>query len=284
MNIEFKLPELGENIAVGDVVNVLVEEGEPIAANQGVCELETDKAVVEIPCPHAGRVVKIHIHKGDTVSVGQTLITLDADGDGKPAEAETAPSRKPAPAAQTVVAAAAVRRGRRRLTAVADAAGRAAAVSPGRHAGRSPDHGGAPVPAGPATRRLARQMGVDLRRVHGSGPGGRITPEDVQAAFAAARTPQAPPPPPARRSAAGHFAGAGGAAGRAGPGRLGPGPPREDVQDPPHDRRADVEVGQHHPPRDQLRRRRRHRAGADPRRHPQGASSAPTSSSRPCPS
>jgi pyruvate dehydrogenase E2 component (dihydrolipoamide acetyltransferase) len=189
MNIEFKLPELGENIQTGDVVNVLVEEGEPIAANQGVCELETDKAVVEIPCPHAGRVVKIHIHKGDTLHVGQTLLTLDAGSDGTPAEPQTIPAEEAAATGDPTSA---------------------AAVSPGGHAGEGPEPriptpapqpqppppapqlpGEVPVPAGPATRRLARQMGVDLRRVHGSGPGGRITPEDIQAAFAAARTPLA---------------------------------------------------------------------------------------------
>jgi pyruvate/2-oxoglutarate dehydrogenase complex dihydrolipoamide acyltransferase (E2) component len=225
MNIEFKLPELGEHIESGDVVNVLVEEGQPIAANQGICELETDKAVVEIPCPHAGRVVKIHIHKGDTVHVGQTLVTLDAGSDGKSAEAEATPAEENAPTGQDQ----------------AVGSGAANAVSPGGHAGEVSDYGaesrpptpgprlpapdpqipgGAPVPAGPAARRLARQFGVDLSRLHGSGPGGRITPEDVQAAFPAAGRDGA-----GRRSA-GDFAGAGGAAGRTGPGRLGPGPPR----------------------------------------------------------
>jgi pyruvate dehydrogenase E2 component (dihydrolipoamide acetyltransferase) len=190
MNIEFKLPELGENIQTGDVVNVLVEEGEPIAVNQGVCELETDKAVVEIPCPQSGRVVKVHIHKGDTVHVGQTLITLDTGSDGTSAVAETIPVE------ETVR-----RRGDAETTGGADLE---PSVGPGGHAGGvaslpastvpaiQPDYGGAPVPAGPATRRLARQLGVDLRRIHGSGPSGRITPEDVQAAFTAARTPQAP--------------------------------------------------------------------------------------------
>ena len=61
MSIDFKLPELGENITSGDVVNVLVHEGDQIVGNQPVIELETDKAVVEIPCPHAGKVVKIHV-------------------------------------------------------------------------------------------------------------------------------------------------------------------------------------------------------------------------------
>ena len=75
MNIDFKLPELGENIHSGDVVNVLVQEGDVIAANDGVVELETDKAVVEIPCPHAGRVAKLLVKKGDTVKVGQAILT-----------------------------------------------------------------------------------------------------------------------------------------------------------------------------------------------------------------
>ena len=198
MSIEFKLPELGENIQSGDVVNVLVEEGEPIAVNQGVCELETDKAVVEIPCPHGGRVVRIHIHKGDTVRVGQTLLTLDTDGNGKSAEAQ------PAAVEETARGNGHGETGRR-----GDASAETS-VSPGGHAGgitgrpasespavspaEVPDYGGAPVPAGPATRRLARQMGVDLRRVHGSGPHGRITPEDIQAAFNATRTPPASTP------------------------------------------------------------------------------------------
>jgi pyruvate dehydrogenase E2 component (dihydrolipoamide acetyltransferase) len=79
MSIEFKLPELGENIETGDVVNVLVHEGDVIHGNQGVLELETDKAVVELPCPHAGKVLKIHVGKGDTVKVGQTLLTIEAE-------------------------------------------------------------------------------------------------------------------------------------------------------------------------------------------------------------
>jgi pyruvate/2-oxoglutarate dehydrogenase complex dihydrolipoamide acyltransferase (E2) component len=202
MNIEFKLPELGEHIDSGDVVNVLVEEGEPIVANQGVCELETDKAVVEIPCPQSGRIVKVHIHKGDTVHVGQTLITLDTGSDGKTSVAETLPVEEAAPGRRRGE----TETGRRGDTETTGAAAAGQPVSPGGHAGGGagplakpvpaiePDYGGAPVPAGPATRRLARQLGVDLRRLHGSGPNGRITPEDVQAAFTAARAPQAPEP------------------------------------------------------------------------------------------
>ena len=215
MNIEFKLPELGEHIESGDVVKVLVEEGEPVAVNQGVCELETDKAVVEIPCPQSGRVVKVHIHKGDTVYVGQTLITLDSGSDGNSAEAEPIAVEETSVGEETGVASGVGRSDVGRIanpsSGEADPLGGLAirptgkpttplspAVGPGGHAGAAPaiepDYGGAPIPAGPATRRLARQLGVDLRRVHGSGPNGRITPEDVQAAFTTARTPQAPQP------------------------------------------------------------------------------------------
>ncbi len=81
MNIDFNLPELGENIESGDIVNVLVHEGDMIAVNDGVLEMETDKAVVEIPCPYGGKVAKIHVKKGQTVKVGQTLLTVETEAE-----------------------------------------------------------------------------------------------------------------------------------------------------------------------------------------------------------
>ena len=78
MAIDFKLPDLGENIESGDVVDVLVKEGDTIRAEQEVIELETEKAVMPVPCPHAGVVRKIHVKKGDTVPVGGTVLTLEA--------------------------------------------------------------------------------------------------------------------------------------------------------------------------------------------------------------
>jgi len=81
MATEFKLPELGENIESGDVVNVLVSEGDSIDANDAAFELETDKAVIEVPCPYGGRISKIHVGKGDTVNVGQTLLSIDTGDD-----------------------------------------------------------------------------------------------------------------------------------------------------------------------------------------------------------
>ena len=149
MSTEFKLPELGENIASADIVKVLVHEGQVIAANDGVFELETDKAVIELPCPHAGTIAKILVHQGDTVQVGQALLLVES-------EVEGGTGGLPAGAAP---------------------------VTGGK--------GGGPIPASPAVRRLARELGVDLRQVQGSGPRGRITPEDVRAVAAA---PVKPPP------------------------------------------------------------------------------------------
>ena len=197
MITEFKLPELGENIASGDIVNILVHEGEEITANQGVVELETEKAIVEIPCPHAGKVVKLQVKKGDTVKLGQVVLTLEA-------EAESA--EKPPPVVAESLAATKIQ---------------PTATRP--HPNPPPEGEGI-VPAGPAVRRLARELGVDLGRVHGSGPHGRISAEDVRAVSAPAAAP----------SACG-FA----IARSAGQRRLGTGPPRPDVADPPHDRRAD---------------------------------------------
>ncbi|HUT92179.1 MAG TPA: dihydrolipoamide acetyltransferase family protein [Thermoguttaceae bacterium] len=157
MSIEFKLPELGENVETGDVVNVLVAEGDTIEANQPVCELETDKAVVEIPCPHAGKIVQVHFQKGDTVNVGQVLLTLEAE-EGAPAAEEAPSAGEAAPAS-------------------APEESPPAEQAPPAETGAS-----CPIPAGPAARRLARRLGVDLRGVRGSGTRGRITADDVRAA------------------------------------------------------------------------------------------------------
>ncbi len=183
MATEFKLPDLGENIASGDVVTVFVSEGDVVRPGQPLLEVETDKAVIEVPCPPGGRIAQVLVKKGDTVKVGQTLVVLDAAGaGGAAAPAAPAPAAKPAPAAAPTPAPAAP-------AAVAKAAPVAApvAAAPVRQEAPAPVAAPQPAavsvePAGPAVRRLARELGVDLGRVRGSGPAGRIVREDVIAA------------------------------------------------------------------------------------------------------
>lgn len=191
MAIDFKLPSLGENIDAGDIVSVMVREGDVIQANQSVFEVETGKATVELPCPHAGKITKIHVKQGQSVPVGDVLLSIDA------AAAGAAPAQPPAKPA----AAAEAQRAETQAApapAVEAAAPKPAPASPGPAtvaASASPNGGGAPAsatavmeapaavaPAGPATRRLARELGVDLARVSGTGVGGRITEEDVKKA------------------------------------------------------------------------------------------------------
>ncbi len=191
MNIDFKLPELGENVHSGDVVNVLVQEGYAIAANDGIVELETDKAVVEIPCPHAGRVAKLLVHKGDTVKVGQVIATIGGGETAEPAVATTAAAAAAAPAAAAVPPAAAPESAKAKTANAADGAKPLAVVTA---APAVLDRPG-PIPAGPAVRRQAREQGVDLRTVAGSGKYGRITPEDIQAGSPAVSPPVSPPSP-----------------------------------------------------------------------------------------
>lgn len=183
MATEFKVPELGENIQGGDVVNVLVREGDTIAANQDVLELETDKAVIPLPCPTGGKVAKVHVKKGDRIKVGQTVLTIDG------AAASAAPAAAPAkPAAAAPVAVAAS----------------APAAAPAASAPAQPAQLG-PLPAGPAARRIARAEGVDLANVAGSGKHGRITPEDVVAAAQAPAVKAATPAAAAPKAPAIHW-------------------------------------------------------------------------------
>lgn len=222
MPIELKLPELGEGVTSGDVLEVLVAVGDSIKKDQGIVELETEKATVSIPASQAGVVAKILVSAGQTVNVGQPLIAIEpadasaakpsekapekpvatADQTSKPkaapaadkteakkppapepaeteaeADAETPPEdepeeeiekpqSKPAPAKKSEpapVAPAAKKQVEEEATATDADAPR--------------DMGS--VAAGPSIRRFAREVGVDLRRVAGSGPGGRITRDDV---------------------------------------------------------------------------------------------------------
>src|ERR1700753_1047944 len=92
---DFKVPDLGENVESGDIVSVLVKEGDEIAADQSVMEIETGKAVVELPCPYPGRITKVHVQKGSKVKVGDPLLTVE--GAAPAGKAPAKPAAKPTP-------------------------------------------------------------------------------------------------------------------------------------------------------------------------------------------
>ena len=184
MATDFKLPDLGENIASGDVVSVFVSVGDVVKPGQALLEVETDKAVIEVPCPPGGRVASVLVKKGDTVKVGQTLLTLEAAGSAPSVATPVAAApAKPAPAAAPA-AVAKVAPAEPAPVAPPPVAVKPAALKPAvepEPAAPSPAVA-AVEPAGPAVRRLARELGVDLGRVKGSGPAGRILREDIVAA------------------------------------------------------------------------------------------------------
>ena len=159
----FVLPDLGEGLTEAEIRQVLVREGDVVREDAPLLEVETDKATVEIPSPVGGRVERIHVAPGQTVKVGQVLVTFGDAGApaGKQAADTLDPTRTLAPEPKTVVT----------------DTGAARQTTPPSAAPRSEG----PVPATPATRRLARELGVDLRAVNGTGPGGRVTDDDVRA-------------------------------------------------------------------------------------------------------
>jgi pyruvate dehydrogenase E2 component (dihydrolipoyllysine-residue acetyltransferase) len=148
MPYEFKLPDLGEGIAEIELRKWLVREGDRVAEHQTVLEVETDKAVVEVPAPRAGTVTRLHRSEGETVKVGETLLTIA--GEGEDAEKRDRPAgivgilpeeEEPSPSAA--------------------------------------EPAGGEVLATPLVRKLARERGIDLRGMRGSGPRGSVTPEDL---------------------------------------------------------------------------------------------------------
>lgn len=231
MALEVKLPELGEGIEAGDVVSITVSKGDFVKEGQTLCELETDKALVEVPSNGRGTVEEVRISEGDRVSVGDVLVVLaggepqdsrkdekpeKTSADEKPAgdeeskqdeqpdkqsaqaeseskeekESSSAQAKEPKPGqnkadadkadADKADADKTAKQPERRLPEIPKT-GEAEKVA-ARHPGDLPiNPDDVPPAAGPATRRLARELGVDLRLVKGSGRGGRINKEDVRA-------------------------------------------------------------------------------------------------------
>ncbi|MFO0426753.1 MAG: 2-oxo acid dehydrogenase subunit E2 [Planctomyces sp.] len=174
--VEFCLPEVSEGVKKVDVAAVSVNVGDVIAAGAAVCEVETDKAVAEINCPFGGTITAVHVKPGTTIPIGERLVSIQTTSAGSPSSASAA-STPPAPAPAAAAAPAAVKPAPATVPAASPPATAAATSS---SSASATDSGRPPAPAGPATRRLARKLGVDLYQVKGSASGGRITIEDVE--------------------------------------------------------------------------------------------------------
>ncbi len=154
---EIRLPAVGENIDSGDIVKVLVAVGDIIALEQPIVEVETDKAIFEVPSTEKGKVIEILVKEGDKIKIDEVILRLESDSAavaGKPAK-EIPPEESKQRSSKTAI------------------------ETPERVAEAAAPAGEAP-PASPSVRRLARELGVDLVRVAGSGPGGRISEDDVK--------------------------------------------------------------------------------------------------------
>ena len=178
--MELRIPELGDNVAVATVVGVLVREGDRVAPGQPLLELETDKAVMEVPAEAGGVVKRVLVQVGEEVRPGQPFLELaeeEALEVSQVAQRAPAPEARPEPAPEA----------RPEPTPQAE----------GPKAPQAPSEGRL-IPAAPSVRRLARELGVDIREVRGTGLAGRITEEDVRRAAGLAPAPalEAPPPTP----------------------------------------------------------------------------------------
>ncbi len=157
MATEFKFPDIGEGITEGEIVLWMVDEGEHIEQDQPMVQVETDKAVVEIPAPRAGTILKIMFHEGEIVQVGQTLVVIGEQG-----EAYEEPVKEEAKEERTEE--------KREYVGIVGQVQESATKAKARPR----------VQAVPAVRKLAKDLGVDINKVKGSGPDGRITEEDVR--------------------------------------------------------------------------------------------------------
>lgn len=207
MATEFKLPELGEGVDSADVSRIFVAEGDTIDADVNVMELETEKAVADLPCPHAGQVAKVHVSEGDTIEVGQTLLTIeDVKAAAETASEDEPPEQEQAAeteaqqdeekesdkeAAQTAETPPAEEEDRRKQEAHPEE------PKPKSDDAREPERSTSATttagdgkhdlpPAGPATRRLARKLDVQLEEMKPR-EGGRITQEQVVQAYLESR-------------------------------------------------------------------------------------------------
>jgi len=182
MAVEIKIPDLGENIPGGRIVSLLAETGAVVEAEQPLIEIETDKAIIEMPCPLSGTILEFKVEEGGEVVIGQVVCLLEEAGEGKAdtgksAAAETDTSdetqlEEPAPVEKTETKPAAAEEPAASPPKPADAEVPSfVPVKPG---------SAQTAPAAPSVRRFSREIGIDIHTVPGTGPGGRISIEDVK--------------------------------------------------------------------------------------------------------
>lgn len=165
--VEFKVPDLGENIVSADVINVLVKVGDIIAKDQGVIEIETDKATIEVPSSVEGKIINVNVKAGDKIKVGDILIKVESTSSipaakKEPVKEKTEEVKIESPAA------------------IETPKGEVSEMKVGEHDDQPPILKGS-APAAPSVRRIARELGVDINKVPGSGESGRISMDDVKA-------------------------------------------------------------------------------------------------------
>jgi pyruvate dehydrogenase E2 component (dihydrolipoamide acetyltransferase) len=186
--MKVELPFLAEGIEGGDVIQLLVQEGDRVNEGQSLIELETDKATVPVPTPAAGTVVRLLVQQGDHVKVGQALIELDGS-EGETRKAQTPSSKKPAgasvpqqPPTTEATQGNTVEHRKQEQAEPSPSLPEPAQVAPEeKPVAVHPPSSGTAIPAPPSVRRLARELGVNLSHVKGLEAGGRITAEDVKA-------------------------------------------------------------------------------------------------------
>lgn len=167
---EFKLPDIGEGVTEGEIVSWLVSVGDTVAEDQDIVEVMTDKATVTIGAPKAGTVAELRGSEGDVIPVGDVLVVFDSAGrdsstESRPPAPSQAPAPKEAPAS---------------TEAAASAVGDIKEELPGMSRGEASGYFNEKPLAAPATRKMARELGLDLRRIEPTGPAGRVTREDVE--------------------------------------------------------------------------------------------------------
>ncbi|MFH8404688.1 dihydrolipoamide acetyltransferase family protein [Streptomyces sp. NPDC018019] len=222
---EFKMPDVGEGLTEAEILKWYVQPGDTVTDGQVICEVETAKAAVELPCPYDGVVHAVHFEEGTTVDVGTSIIAVDTDPGAGPAEAPAAAAEAPAAAEEDAepqgrqavlvgygaAPSSTKRRARKPQPGVpaqepaaaavqAELNGHAGAAAPAAEAPAAPAASAAPAPAAgrplakPPVRKLAKDLGIDLATVTPTGPDGVVTREDVHAAASAASAPAAEAP------------------------------------------------------------------------------------------